>query len=163
MKVEKILLVEGATNDVRSALTLVGVNQRVFFFPVLPFRIQLRVIIMMTDEADGSDGRRFEDSSEAQVMINVIDPNGASTFSWVDKLQFPKEKKWVDLPLLAAIVNDITISGNEHGIYVVEVKFKTPEHDEHVSRIPVYVTPQADTSAQNGVSAFSAATVMSLS
>jgi hypothetical protein len=155
MKVDKILLVEGAANDVRSALTLVGVNQRVFFFPALPFRVQLRAIIMMTDEVEGSDGRHFEGSSEAQISINVIDPKGASTFSLVDKLQFPKEKKWVDLPLLAAVVSDITLSGNEHGIYVVEVKIKASEHEEHVSRIPVYVTPQADTSDENGLSAFS--------
>lgn len=162
MRVDKILLVEAAANDLRGALTLVGVNQRVFFFPILPFRFQLRAVIMLTDEVEGSDGKEFEDFPESQLDINVIDPEGVPSFSWVEQIRLDHEKKWVDLPLLAAVVSDVTVSGNTHGVYVIEVRFSVPGQEEFIGRFPIYITPQPDTlTPESGIRAFSATDVNS--
>lgn len=144
MRLDQVLLVEAAANDLRGALTLVGANQRVLTFPALPFRVQLRAVLMFTDEMPDADGAAFEESRDIHVSINVIGPEGISGYISNQPVSLPAEKKWVDLPLMATIVADVIIAGDSYGIYLVEIRSAAVGQDEQVRRIPVYIVPQPE-------------------
>jgi len=160
MRADQIFLTEGATADTRGALTSVGVNQRVYSF-ALPFRLQLRAVIMLTDEVEGADGAEFDDLTETRLAISVTGPAGDSVFSWAEPVTLPDGKSWVDLPLLATVVTDVIVSGNEYGIYIVEVRCSTEGLEEYIRRIPVYIIspPQNSTPAEQSLRAFQIAVV----
>jgi hypothetical protein len=142
MRVEYVLVAEAATNDLRGALALIGVNQRALIGPKLPFNAQLRVVIMLTDETDEAEGQGFEESRNAQLSINVIDPEGDSRSAWNEPVNLPTEKRWVDLPMLANVIVDVPIRGNAYGIYLIEVRYTPSDDEEQKKRIPLYVVPQ---------------------
>jgi hypothetical protein len=133
-------LAEGATNDARGAMAVVGVNQRVIPVVALPFSSSQRVVMTLTDEIAGSDGHEFDKLFEGSVSINVISPSGTPTFTTNEDVKFDVDKQWVDLPLVANIVIEVNITGDTHGVYIVETTL-TPNDDRDpvVSRYPVYI------------------------
>ena len=158
MDFDILALAEGATNDVRGALALVGVNQRVIAPGTLPFNIKQRLVMTLSDEMPDSSGREFGHISGGIVSLRVLDPAGSATFVTSEDIKVPKEKRWLDLPLVINIIMDVDIKGDSYGIYIVEVTYKPSDSEELTRRFPLYIVPaQAALSSGEGpIRAFAA-------
>jgi hypothetical protein len=133
-----LALAEGAVNDARGALTLVGVNQRVLAPSALPFMIKQRLVLILSDEIPGSTGD-FGHVPGGTISIQVLDPTGSITFSANEEIKVQANKRWLDLPLVVNLIMEVDINGNSWGVYVIEVKYTPTDSDELMHRLPLYV------------------------
>jgi hypothetical protein len=138
MTFDVLTLAEGAVNDGRGALTLVGVNQRVLAPSAFPFLIKQRLVIILSDEVLGSIGE-FGHVPDGLVSVQVLDPDGSITFSLSEEIKVPSNKRWLDLPLVVNLIMDVDIKGDICGVYVVEVKYVPTNSDELTHHLPLYV------------------------
>lgn len=133
-----LALAEGAVNDARGALALVGVDQRVLAPSAFPFNIRQRVILILSDEIPGVIGD-FGNAPGGTVALQVLDPSGSITFSVNEEIKVPANKRWLDLPLVVNLIMDVDIKGDSYGVYVIEVKYTPTDSDEMTHRLPLYV------------------------
>ena len=142
MKCDIFVLVEGAANDARGALTLVGVNQRAISVDSLPFRITQKVVIGFTDESPGSPGIFSDETPSGDLSINVQDPAGKSQFTINQTFKIPRPPKpRPDVPQFSYIVADVVISGASHGIYTAEVSYRCVSGEVESRKFILYIVP----------------------
>lgn len=143
MKIDILILAEGAVIDGRGTLSLIGVNQRVISPLSLPFHIKQRLIMALSDEAPESPEPEFGQIPSGEVAVKVLDPTGSATFATSEEIKAPTEKQWLDLPLVLNVIMDVDIKGDSYGIYTVEVRYTPPDSGEQLHRFPIYVvSPQ---------------------
>jgi hypothetical protein len=142
MKCDIFVLAEGATNDARGALALVGVNQRAISVDSLPFRITQKVVIGFTDESQESPGTFSDETPSGDLSINVQDPAGNSQFSVNQSFKIPRvPKPRPDVPQFSYIVADVFISGASHGIYTAEVTYRCVSGEVESRKFALYILP----------------------
>lgn len=141
MRCDLFVLAEGVTADARGALTLVGVNQRTIVAPSLPFPIRQKVVISLTDEADGPAGHPFEELPDGDLTIRVTDPSGTLQFAINQGFKMPKVDVPAGAPQIVNIIADIVLSGTSHGEYLAQATFRTTDDEEFAKEFPIYVIP----------------------
>jgi hypothetical protein len=134
-----LALAEGVVADIRGALTLVGINQRVLAPTILPFVIKQRLVVVISDEIPESKGSEFGQAPDGVVSIQVFDPAGEDIFLAREVIKLPAEKKWEDLPLVVNMIMDVDVRGASYGVYLIEVTYTPADSVEVTRRFPIYV------------------------
>ncbi|MFJ8626254.1 hypothetical protein ACIRD3_25925 [Kitasatospora sp. NPDC093550] len=135
MKIDHVILAEGAAADLRGALTLVGVNQRVVNAPSLPFSFKQSLAITFTS---GPASTANEAAQNGQLSVAVTGPGGDTTFAVSTAIPIaPSARK--DAPSIGHILLELPISGTSHGTYRVSVTWEAPEDDRDTRNIDLYV------------------------
>ncbi|MEU5999072.1 hypothetical protein ABZ837_14730 [Streptomyces sp. NPDC047197] len=134
MKIDNILLAEGVTGDIRGAMTLVGYNQRVVKVPSLPFSFKQVLVVSLRGEV--------ENSSPAQLSVNLVPPEGGSAFAFTQQVQLPTPTA-KDVPSFTNIAMDIPFAGISYGLYEIKVSWREVGQDPQDRGMDIFVLDPA--------------------
>jgi hypothetical protein len=142
MKVEWVLIADGAAQDSRGAVTAVALNQNVLSAPTLPVPAK-RAVIAHVAEAPGilKPGDKFE------VTFQVTAPSG-DVIS-VQKAQIAVgQLQWPDLPVSTDLPVELLLNLSEYGSHHIEVKVRTAGGDQSEGSVDLFVVPPPGDSVQ---------------
>ncbi|MFF7521169.1 DUF6941 family protein [Streptomyces pseudovenezuelae] len=138
MNIDAALLAEGATGDIRGAITLVGYNQRVVNAPTLPFSFKLTLVVSLSGET--------EKASQAQISVNLESPEGESAFAFSQPVQLPASTV-KGVPSFTNIAMDIPFTGVSYGVYRLTASWREAGQEAQDREIEVFVVNPAEASA----------------
>jgi hypothetical protein len=129
MKIEWIILAEGAVNDSRGALTAVGLNQNVFAPTSLPASTKRALIIHLVD---------VEPSSTIALNFSVKDPDGTIIAAQSNTMNVG-DAKFQDLPLTTDVVVEAMFAFKTSGTHLVDVEIASADLVSDSKAIEIYV------------------------
>lgn len=135
MKIDHVVLAEGAAADVRGALTLVGFNQRVINVPAIPFTFK-QVLIVSFVVMPG------EEPSAGTISVTLLTPSGGTGFALTHPIPAAVQPA-KDVPAIGNLALELPITGDEPGTYEVHVTWQAPNKQPESRQIPIYVNSAA--------------------
>jgi hypothetical protein len=138
VRIESAILAEGVVADIRGAMTIVGFNQRVVGAPNLPFGFRQTLVLTLIEDPEPDGQADVSLGRDGLLTVRVLDPAGAVRFS-ASQLIPASGRRVLNVPAIANVALEIPISGETHGVYKVQVEWKSPSGDEESRDIPITV------------------------
>lgn len=139
MKIDWVLLAEGATLDARGAVTAVGLNQNIFPAASLPATTK-RAIISHVIEDPGV----IQPQSKFTISIRIRDPRGNVVVAQTAAVAVG-HIPWPSLPLTTDLPLELALNLTEYGTYHFEVEIQPPGGgDTETGTVEMYVVRPED-------------------
>jgi hypothetical protein len=111
IRIEWLGVAEGASNDARGALTLVGINRPITISPSLPAEIRASVVLVIE-----LDPERMSDVGDVSVVIALTAPSGDEVFRG-EGLMTIGAFRYTEIPGTLELAFPMLAPASEYGVY----------------------------------------------